>query len=1532
MDFASLDHLTPDANEDDEPVTVNTRALIDGVLARYPGEWTTLRELIQNASDAEATTVKIGWDTQLPTRGPQRNTDSSTLGDSEALKHIVSNRTLRCLRVENDGQPFTPTDWRRLKHIAEGNPDETKIGAFGVGFYSVFAECEEPIVVSGNHAMQFYWKNNMLFTRKRQLSPEASQRGTALILGYRNTTTAVPNLLSIGQFLASCLLTTTTLLQIELSVDGYRVLSLRKESLAVVHTPKSRDQEKEHKEGFMEISSITRTDLQIDATAMSIVGWNPRQSTFAVEEDLTAISTSSIRLQQTSGSVLTSPLQPLADELKRATKKRPPKMTKLAVLTSLPPNDTAPAGSATISNSAQLWAADIFSSVLPSNEPGGRLFIGFPTMQTTGAGVHISAPSVIPTVEREAIDLNAHSIRSWNIQMLQVAGTMTWMAFAHAMSDLEDSKNKGHSQSPRGTSQRPGAHADCDPEALHILKTYTFTNSTPNDRVAKIIEEAFWSAYKRSNTKLVYSSQGVLPTSEVRIGSDELSKFVGGIPVIPPSMRDEPFIKKLRSLGFIGHISFDDIRRELEANVLGTVEQIQAFMTWAGECALSGYLNRSDTQTLLHAAAVVFGESDGNCAAIALRDIKHYVPPDPTILQSLPIPPSCIPSALTTTVSSSHLEALGWRPLEITQWLQFLIDVPDDSDSLTRSPKVAGSVLDVLSQVWGRLGSDQQHSIVSSLQNVASIMTTHGMRKPTESYFPSVTLFKDLPTVEWVDLDHDATSCVLSALGVRKTVELETIFTRLFSPLPLADGEQERWSHMELIAYLASVKDDIPAADIQKLKGAALFPPEADPAGSEPTKGSSTLFTLSKLFEPNSRLRTLGLPLLDWQSSKPYSTDSVEASFLSSLGLRRYPSVNELVDMMAGPDPILRSRAMVYFFDYHQLNGYPSLDQLSTSKAILPIEGKDEILVSPSECCTNEAGAMFGYNVLRKDLHQHAYKLGVCRDPPMSACVDRLISSQRPASREAAVAVFEYLENRRTELRKEDFSKLGGAPIVPVAVQKQPIHAQASSGSEVHPVRYICPRGSYLTSVGRPSEYAVIFDFVDFGPKANWFLSRCGAKEKPSAADIAGLVCEEPERLLHTLQSAKRYLDLIVRPLARDEKILTNHILAYRMRSSRFLLGWREEPSPQAETETGNAPEGNRSSFRRYMLAVPQDIVVLDDRTTYSVFKDSLIWCPDEDLLEHFYEALGSKTLSSLVSEEVEAGPRARDQDARDSWRNLILERSKIFLYEMKVRGTRTRHDARWLGENLRVEIAQRLRLHRSLRGRNQHHTEDRAAAIVDAKGGHILYITAEERRDRIYQVGKALCDLLLFRPDRQAYSHFEFVLKSSLSELEDRGYFVDRALRVEEPNGNVSVEERQDVSEEGDGKRTPTFHGLLTIRVAFPTILAIAGTMYLMHSAARSWVPSVAKIAPLAPLEDRPLIILGGQTMQRYLFPTHAITKKVPPQQDNSATNGPPSRYPSIGLVVALLIPALICIGSIPVLLHKKSEVTVGGYESIES
>ena len=96
--------------------------------------------------------------------------------------------------MSNNGVPFRGEDWARLKRIAEGNPDAEKIGAFGVGFYSVFSVCDDPFVSSGGECMAFYWNDrDQLFVRRRDL--EKPEDMTTFMLNMRSPT-EIPNLVA----------------------------------------------------------------------------------------------------------------------------------------------------------------------------------------------------------------------------------------------------------------------------------------------------------------------------------------------------------------------------------------------------------------------------------------------------------------------------------------------------------------------------------------------------------------------------------------------------------------------------------------------------------------------------------------------------------------------------------------------------------------------------------------------------------------------------------------------------------------------------------------------------------------------------------------------------------------------------------------------------------------------------------------------------------------------------------------------------------------------------------------------------------------------------------------------------------------------------------------------------------------------------------------------------------------------------------------------------------------------------------------
>ncbi|KAJ9426461.1 hypothetical protein QL093DRAFT_2183237 [Fusarium oxysporum] len=1359
MDYSRLRAAALRDGEDEEAVTVDTRALIDKVLARYSGEWTTLRELIQNAADAQAKTVSVKWETLPSTQVPLPNTTSR----SEILKHTLSNHTLRRLVVQNDGQPFTKTDWGRLKRIAEGNPDETKIGAFGVGFYSVFADCEEPFVSSGNEAMAFYWKGNALFTKKSQIPADQATHHTTFVLDYRNTTTPLPNLLSVSQFLATSL-TFVALEHIEFWIDDYQILSLKKKSSPSVELPLPRDLEARTKDGLMKVTSVDRTSTQIDASYMAAIGWKPQATTsttknesygapetpslrsfFArltssasqagirtkaqheenaaqvtISEDVTKLSSSTIFLRATSASIRTSVASSFASELERATKKPPPKTTKIAILTSS--YDETQASQEAATSGALGKATDVFASVLPNKKPGGRIFIGFPTMQTTGAGLHISAPSVIPTVEREAIDLNARWVRTWNLEILRAAGIITRLAFANEMSDLSSRIKQVMAKESKFS---PAVIAKFMPEALHIHKTFTFDDSTPSSQVGQIIEEAFWMCFKKASIE-TYSTRGVLQTVDVRIASDEMSKFVNSIPVVPEEMKGVPFVKKLIDFGLISHITVTDVKKELETKAMNKV-QLMNFISWAGKKSLSGELDPGSRSALLEVA----------------------------IPANLPIPPTTIPHALTANSQQAELRALGWEPLEILPWLRFLLDTNSsrsEEQNLTQSSKFAIQILTVLSKNFENSSPNARTTIVSLLQANTVVPTKQGMRKPTESFFPIVKLFDDLPVIQGCEKIKEK---FLVTIGVRKTVDLETIFTRLLNAS--SEGHQ-KWSHMELIKYLASVREDIPGEDLSKLKQTRFCPAEAGPKGMESTKGTTTLYKVSELFEPKDSLRALRLPILQWPGPPgSYRPGSPEARFINSLGLRPYPSVPELVELMSGKDESLRVSSLTYFLANHQINGYGSFQLGGSPKAIMPLQ----VLLQ-------SASVYPWVNILRRDLHDHAIKFGVARDPPMVDCVNRLLASP-PQDHQNAVAHFSYFASRITELGENNLVKLRNASIVPITRTTRSSEKSTSSMTHVSPSRV------YL---GASTTYGDIFDFVDFGPEANAFLFQCGAKSEPTKLEVAQMACSEPARLLGVLQSSEKYLDLLKSLAEASSTLHRDKELWRKMRTAPFLLAYKELAPPKGKSDD---LEEEDEPIRQYQLASAGQIVILDDIISYRLFKDRLICAPEEDALEEFYLALGAQKLSSVVQEEVRIGPHKIE--------NLSLEYTNY-------RRDAIKHDVRWLDKNLTVHIVRSVALRRTLKGQYQTHTEKRSAASEKTSNGWVLYVSDESKPD-MYQIGQAICQMLLNRPNQQAYLFFEPFLTLDLYGLRNRGYNVDRILRAKAAEARIAEEERRKALEE---------------------------------------------------------------------------------------------------------------------------------------
>lgn len=587
------------------------------------------------------------------------------------------------------------------------------------------------------------------------------------------------------------------------------------------------------------------------------------------------------------------------------------------------------------------------------------------------------------------------------------------------------------------------------------------------------------------------------------------------------------------------------------------------------------------------------------------------------------------------------------------------------------------------------------------------------------------------------------------------------------------NGSAKKWSHVDLIKYLASVRNDIPSADIKRLRTTPICLAE-----SPSSNVSEKRYLVSDLFEPDDALRRLKLPILHWPGV--YRPSSAEAKFLSFLGLRAAPSYLELIKIMSTSyltkDFPLRDHAIRYFIENHHAKGYANYDHASVTTPYLPVQGEDR-LETPANCFTNERAAILGFGILRKELHIHASKFGVQNDPPIHECINRLVKSP-PQTRRNAREVFEYFAGRLNEIDRQRGDMLSGALIVPVLSKYSSLESSTLEKQEY--LHHIAPRTCFL---GNDDRYAEIFDYVDFGQQANTFLLRCGSKHEPTTTELAALVVHEPAKLFAVLELA-RYLQLL-RNLAESwPSLKKNKELVRAMKTARFLLAYRDTPSKASKVDH---EDDDDQGIKTAELASASQIIIVDDVITYNQFKSNLLAAPLEEALENFYYNLGAPELGSLVEEHHNVGIPTRDQNTALKLQKLVQERTRLYLHDFQP--DLIKHDGKWVEKNLSIICVQSISLRKSLTGHKSSHSESRSAAINPLNRGFALYITVKYD---LFEVSQVLVPLLLNRSKTQHIMMLEMMLATDLHKLQARGYNVQRILRQKAAEAQIAEATRK--------------------------------------------------------------------------------------------------------------------------------------------
>lgn len=262
----------------------------------------------------------------------------------------------------------------------------------------------------------------------------------------------------------------------------------------------------------------------------------------------------------------------------------------------------------------------------------------------------------------------------------------------------------------------------------------------------------------------ILSSRGVLPSSSVRIATEDLS-FVEGIPTLPEPLMEVGLVKRLREYGILDGINISDIKLELEGKALN-VKQLVLFLDWIGKKARTQEFDSVVVQSLFN-VAVANDDEEVPPRLLVLSEIKYYLNVS-RIPAEMPIPHDTMPFKFTKRMSKTDLDALGWEDLQMVPWLRWLVTVGRDpltpEKDVEKSELFAKAVLPVISKQWDGLSPSSRSMVVELLAVKTVIPTKMGMRKPTESYFPTVKLFEDLPIIVGI---HSVKEKVLVALGVR---------------------------------------------------------------------------------------------------------------------------------------------------------------------------------------------------------------------------------------------------------------------------------------------------------------------------------------------------------------------------------------------------------------------------------------------------------------------------------------------------------------------------------------------------------------------------------------------------------------------------------------------------------------------------------------------------------------------------------------------------------------------------------------------
>lgn len=1393
----------------DARVEVNQRALIDKILARYASANAVYRELLQNSNDANATRAEIYFDVS-------------------ADNHNIVTQVL----YRNNGMPFRPQDWTRLQKIAEGNPDPAKVGAFGVGAYSMFSICEEPMVISGQQALAFVWKGDALWSKiiNQPQSTTTTTEWTSFCLPSRDPY-PLPDLVEFGQFLCANLTFTQSLEDIRLFVNNVQVLTISKTTVQkpqIIQPPRATSWWKAD-------GAVTTTNL---FALQSGAIWESRQEirvhmvshhqSAATTGSTTSSSTSTITARYVSGTAKTRIPPDIVHRMERVTKKAPPPTVTVQLLLA-----------EEVPGNPKTDAERITASFSPESEGRGRVFIGFRTSQTTGLAAHLQAP-LIPTVEREAIDLQDPTLKVYNTELLQICGIILRLTLEHAMVSigqsylanrderealenkfLEEEKRKVKDDKPVIV-EPPRAEKPKEPETTSssILSFAKYMAKGVKKQIVNVLNSA--DLFLEDSGDSLLNPRDVLPlskeerqaialmqafcphqsTPDSQVGTALAMGFSKCLPNLTPPVLTKEGVTREGWLPNLGMESFVPQSYVIRKVVYQNAQEYHDVLCQCRKLTINELLGSLSTQVLEREKAIrlvqwwmkfIAKEPGYMHRSIALKDaIRFFARNDPSkvdsfqtypycvtnsSLKEMPMPETVLPRDLQDGIGKSLPK--GWFiELPIDVWAQFIAESPCMTNGKIEDEQIRIAALAVICKEWKGMSEPRKTHFGVQIRNLlqnkyclpfdSSEPTQFAAERPCDLYLSSA----ELKAFASVGNSFRKVSPSVHHAGVTDDfLVLLGVRKSVAIDFLFAHLDTLKWSDdpKPLVEYLRSAT--LTRDDVNKLQTTQYLPAEND---------VTRTFAPRELHFPNSELRLFPfVRLLQWPSDDELTPKSTNGQFLAKLGMKTYPELLSLLKYISAEvkDNQIRVRCLGYLAKNLGPGGvYESQWRLIgpsilSSLKIMPCLVNKDVFVPASK----------QYDVQSP---LHCYLDTSCLAMGFSV-VDPSIDI---ASR------FKVQHQPDVDLVLSQLMHL-----VSAAKSKLAVSSSLSQQKEVlkafdNIFNFMSQRsnefGGTRASASLKQEKFIpclVGETIEwFEPENVYFKNSTGTSDNMTES-LFHVVEFSPFLAAVGVKSEASTADLFRLMLSNADKVLqtVGSEEKYRMLLRRIAAN---PPFDRTTPQICDAPfllayrisqdEDCEEEKHTYVLAKAKDIYLIDNSFLARMFP--VLRAPHESDLEAFYATLGSPYISKIVKKSFQILGSASSGTVLSKQLAQRLEERRPLLVTPSVTSRPLVPHASKLIEQAKLHIFEVENL-KAVYSLNNSTRNQRVTCCTKPLSGSIngLYVTAEFDW---FDVGYAVGGLILQRCQLEDAFFIGSLLEAPLEQLRSRGFPVDRILTPPEP------------------------------------------------------------------------------------------------------------------------------------------------------